>query len=217
MTYQEGIEQLRKLKPDHVLLRMLEAKESTVHFKILQSELKKHSPQEMQPICISDQEADQEEAVDEVEDELLRGMRMQLSGLYVDRAKLSNTFHDCSTNHERRVVSEKVQVVQVRIEMLRQQIRAYKSTGRTPDSDDQYPIPENPFQLRALRDSLRSSISRKRREIMHLGREVSENKPGAADRLPKAEAKLKDLENHLNRVQKAVNTRNLQPGRLSEG
>jgi hypothetical protein len=209
MTYQEGIELLRKAKPDHVLLRLLSEKETAVNFKVLESELKKHSVKEMQPICISDQQADQE-------DEVLRGMRMQLSGLYVDRAKLSNTFHDCSTNQERRVVSEKVQVVQARIVMLRQQIRAYKDTGRSPESDEKYPVPENPFQLLALRDSLRASISRKKREIMHLAREVGEKTPGAAEKLPKAEAKLKDLQNHIHRVEEAVNTRNLQPGRLSE-
>ena len=72
-------------------------------------------------------------------------------------------------------------------------------------------MPEDPFKAIGLRDSLRASISRKKKEIMHLGREVLDNKPGAAERLQKCEVKLRDLTNHLKIVKEDIKDRNLQP------
>lgn len=206
MTYQEQLDTLKKRSPMHPLLRVFHVFRTPGNAFLLARELAKTKPTEPTPV---DVEPEEDEA-DADEDETLRGLRIQQSNLFVERRKLSNTFHDCANDRQRRAVSEKIQVVQRRIEMVREEIRQYKELGYMPEPDEKYPVPEDAFRLAALRDSLRASISRKKREIEHIGREIAENNPDAPAKLEKAEAKLNDLTTHLEHVKKAIRDRNLQ-------
>ena len=219
MTYAEGIELIQKNAPQHPLLRVFLSGETVVNRLLLEKELAKFSsdPRRSAP---APQPADPETddfSPDPVDDQVLRRLRMQQSNLFAERAKLSNSFFNCANQAQRRKVSENIQILQAQIEMVRADIRTYRSQGRLPEPDEKYPVPENPFKLLALRQSLRSSISRKSGEILHLGGEILDKKSGAAERLAKAEAKMTDLKNHLDHVQKTIKARNIQPGRLSEG
>lgn len=207
MTYQEQLDELKRRVPTHPLLRVFAVSPSKINALLLSRELAKTAPQEAEPEA---DEALEEETPDPDEDETLRGLRMQQSNLFIERRKLSNSFHDCANDRQRRTVSEKIQIVQRRIEMVRADIRQYRELGYLPEPDEKYPIPEDTFRLVALRDSLRASISRKKREIEHIGRELAENNPEAPQKLEKAEAKLKDLQTHLEHVKKAIQNRNLQ-------
>lgn len=215
MTYLEKLEALERAVPRHLLLRVFRLIQSAGNEMLLDLELSKQpAPPVAPPAGIQE---DEEEDPDAVEDETLRRMRMEQSNLFVDRRKLSNQFHSCINTRERAAVSEKIQVIQHRIEEVRLRIAQYKEYGRVPEPDEKYPVPGNPFQLLALQGSLRSSISRKKKEIEHLGREIAQNDAAAPGKLEKAEAKLKDLRIHLQHVQKAIDDRDLQPGRLQEG
>lgn len=207
MTYQDKLNALERAAPGHALIRVFRLIQSAGNEMLLDRELEKIPAQAPPAPAIQD-----DPDPDEEEDETLRRLRIDQSNLYAERAKLSNSFHDCANDRQRAVVSEKIQVVQHRIEEVRGLIRQYKQYGTIPEPDEKYPVPEDSFKLLATLHSLRASISRKKREIEHLGREVAENDPAAPEKLEKAEAKLKDLRTHLEHVKKAIDTRNLQPG-----
>lgn len=208
--YQEQLDRLEKANPKHPLLWAFRRGHTASNAMLLAREIAKLPP----PVATTAAaEVDEPDDVDDPEDETLRRLRMEQSNLFSERRKLSNTFHDCGNDRQRALVSEKIQVLQHRIEGVKQTIRKYKEQGRIPEPDEKYPVPDDPFKLLALRDSLRASISRKKKEIMYIGEEM---KFGLAEspKLEKAEAKLKDLTIHLKHVQKAVADRDIQPGRL---
>lgn len=203
MTYQEKIEALRDAEPQHPLLRRLSAGESRANVIILDNCLKKIRQQKK---AAADAPADNEPS-----DPALNRLHIEKSRLYAERARLSNTFHDCQTDKERRKVSEQIQIVQARIEIVRANIRAYKANGRLPEEEEEFPIPADPFRLIGLRDSLRAAISRKKKEIG-----MAET-AGEAEKLGRLKSKQEHLKKHLSIVEKAIETRNIQPGRLQEG
>jgi|GEM_PF-3672414 len=210
MTYPEALERLRAANPEHILLRVLALSESEMNWLILTAELEKYeapSPEVMQT---------PEDAEPQVGDSVLEDLHRKQATLYGERRKLSNSFHDCSTDAERRDVSEAIQAVQRRIEHVRKQMADYKKIGHVPAEAEKYPVPEDPFKLLALRDSLRSSISRKSRQVRELAlKALSDAQHNKS--LNEADNKLRELQNHIERVQKAITDRNIQPGRLREG
>lgn len=223
MTYQEAIEALRAAQPGHVLLRLLSLQETPANRLLLDRELRKIArPTPTQPAMGGSPtppvvEIEGEDAPDDTEDEVLTRLRMQQSDLFCDRRKLSNSFHDCDTDAERAKVSRDTQRVQRQIEWVRKQIADYKAFGYIPGRDEKYPVPDDPFVLLNLRNSLRASVSRKTKEVRLRGADVADEVAGAAEKLQKAEAKLIELQNHLTRVEKTVKDRNIHPERLQEG
>lgn len=223
MTYREKIEALRAAQPGHVLLRVLSLGETPANVLILDKELKKiarvtvtTAPIGAAP-TVTRAEIVENDDQDDPDDEVLARLRMQQSDLFCDRRKLSNSFHDCANDAQRAKVSRDIQSVQRRIEWVRKQIADYKAYGYVPGQDEKYPVPEDPFVLLSLRNSLRASISRKAKEVRLLASDVQDSVPGAGEKLQKAETKLTELQNHLTRVQKTIQDRNIQPVGLQEG
>ena len=219
MTYREAYDALIAAKPDHILRRLL-TNESAGNRVILDAELRKlgvaaAAPGAMRPAATFVEV--ENEAPDDPEDDVLTRLRVNQSDLFTERRRLSNTFHDCDTDGERAVVSRNIQKVQRQIEFVMRQIADYKEHGRIPGQDEKYPVPDDPFALVSLRNSLRASISRKSKEIRLLGEDVANEVPVAAEKLQRAETKFSELQNHLTRVQKAVEDRNIQPRGLQEG
>jgi DNA repair exonuclease SbcCD ATPase subunit len=217
MSYQEALEALRAVNPGHVLLRILGASQTAGNRLILDRELAKLAVQESDTPPIGDPTTPDELDVDPVGDPVLEDLHRLQSVLFADRRKLSNSFHDCQTDGERRDVSEAIQAVQRRIEHVREQMKDYKRIGHVPAPDEKYPVPEDPFRLIALQASLRASISRKSREARDLAAAEAENDQNSSKKLPQAESKLRELQNHLERVQKAIKDRNIQPSGLRQG
>ncbi len=218
MSYQEALEALRKAKPDHVLLRILSMQQTEGNRLILDRELEKLEPPEDEtPALISEVDASIEVEIEDGGDAVLADFYRQQATLFGQRRKMSNSFHSCGTDSERREVSEAIQAVQRRIEHVRQQMREYKTLGHVPAANEKYPVPEDAFKLLALRASLRSNISRKSKEAKELALKSLENDAQATKKLTLAEMKLRELQNHLERVQKSIHDKNIQPGRLREG
>lgn len=210
MTYHQALDALRVAKPDHLLLRLLSMGETPGNRVILDRELAKFTEAEA-PFEV--------EIIDlhKTGDSTLEDLYRQQSDLFGERRRLSNMFHNCSTDGDRRAISEDIQGIQRKIEHVRKQVADYKALGHVPTSDERYPIPDDPFRLIALRDSLRASISRKSRQARELAALALEEKLQNPKSLTQAENKLRDLQTHLQRVQKAIDDRNIQPGRLREG
>lgn len=214
MTYQDKIRELERLNPAHPLLRIFRLSENAGNNVLLTRELEKAGWGE--PECGELPEESVELPPIEVDDDVLRGLHREQTSLYGERRKISNELHECFTDRQRALVSERIQVVQSRIEIIREKIRAYQMHGRIVE-DEKYPIPEDPFRLLALEKSLLSSRSRKSREIREIGESLLNNKPGAQEKLDRAETKMREIETHLTHVRKKIKTRNIQPGAISQG
>lgn len=216
MTYAQKIEALEHLQPDNRLLRIFRMVQSPGNEMLLDVELDKvgipvSAPAPAEPVAL------EEPVQTEAEDPTLTELHREQTYLFGQRRKISNEFHECFNDRQRAQVSERIQVIQARIEIVRDNIRAFRQHGHLPESDEKYPIPEDPFRLIALEKSLLASRSRKGREIREIGDQILHKRPGAEDRLQKAEAKYKELDTHLTHVRKAIQTRNLQPGAIPEG
>lgn len=202
MTYEEKLELLRHHNPAHILLRMLTASRSASSTLIL-DRLIADIPVKAAPE-VQEEEPEDVRDLDDPADVKLAAMRREQSDLFTIRRRLSNSFHDCQNDRQRASVSDQVQEVQRQIDRLFAKIDAYKSLGLDPGKrDEKYPIPEHPGDRVQLQYSLRSSISRKRGQIKDLA-----DQP---EKLEKAEAKLRELQNHLKHVEKAI-AADLQPG-----
>lgn len=207
MTYAEALAALKAQQPGHLLLRLLSLAETPANRLILERELSKFPDQE---------EAPKEIASPGEQTGVLDGLFRQQSDLFGERRKLSNSFHDCQTDADRRAVSISIQSVQARIEFVRSQIKDFKALGHLPKADEKYPVPEDPFKLGALRASLRASISRKTRELKDLALEALDGKEDLK-KTAASETKLRELQNHLKLVQKSIQDRNIQSSGLREG
>lgn len=217
MTYAEKIEALERQQPDHRLLRIFRMVQSAGNELLLDAELAKVGAPVSAPAPAPEPVALEASVEVEVEDPILTELHREQTYLFGQRRKTSNEFHQCFTDRQRAHVSERIQVIQARIEIVRENIRAFRQHGRLPEADEKYPIPEDPFRLIAMEKSLLASRSRKGREIREIGEQILHKRPGAEERLQKAEAKYKELDTHLNHVRKAIQTRNLQPGSIPEG
>ncbi len=192
MTEQEYIEDLAALTlldPAHILLNRLREGFSVPNKYLLIGALKK-AREIAESVVI-------EEVVIEVDcDDFLKGLYNRKSTLFCDRRKLSNTFHTCKSDRERADVSDNIQGVQRNIEQVMRDIKIYQDKGMI-EVQEKYPVPADPLKRQLLIQSLRSSISRKRKEIADLKIRVGDGLPGIAEKLNKCEFKLQDLTTHL--------------------
>jgi membrane-bound lytic murein transglycosylase len=120
---------------------------------------------------------------------------MQKRTLYGQRAKLSNRFHECSTDAQRAAVSEDIERVQEEIEKVQKVIRAWQEKGELPQKAKR----GNPEM-----DLLLLNVQRARAAIYDYRRNlrVELNKPDhpkKAKKIAEYEQKLRDKTNEYNR------------------
>lgn len=190
--YASKLEELERLAPKNLLLDKLKQGTGIVNNVLLAIELKKAREEAI------------EEPGDPIGDDRLKVMRVELRKLFSDRAVLSNQFHDCKTNADRAVVSEDIQVVQRNIERVMGWIRQYIVHGTLPDeAERKYYVPKDGLELAKKRNSLRASISRKKKEVERL-RQGDLSSPALARKVESEENKLTDLKMQLANVEEAI-------------
>jgi hypothetical protein len=190
--YASKLEELERLAPKNLLLDKLKQGTGIVNNVLLAIELKKAREEAI------------EEPGDPIGDDRLKAMRVELRKLFSDRAALSNKFHDCKTNADRAVVSEDIQVVQRNIERVMGWIRQYIVHGTLPDeAERKYYVPKDGLELAKKRNSLRASISRKKKEVERL-RQGDLSSPALARKVESEENKLTDLKMQLANVEEAI-------------
>ena len=119
-------------------------------------------PSEVEPIE-EERAAESPESLD-----ALKKSYDNLKTLFIDRAKLSNTFHDVVTDEDRAAISRKIQAVQANIAMEMRAIAHIKQYGVAPSSlahgfshgDGGFVIPDNDYELFKAKELLRQSLSR---------------------------------------------------------
>lgn len=137
-------------------------------------------------------------------DEVYNSISKIISTLFSERAKMSNKFHDCLDDNERARVSMKISNIQSEIKKQLDRRDHYRKTGQLSEDhhSEKYEVPNDPIKLIGKRNSLRSSISRLKKQLLMLAASP-EDHPGRK-KIKEKEEQLREKEIHLMHVQKAI-------------
>ena len=129
--YFESLAWLEKVCPGHVLLPTLRNGFVPTNIIYLEHALKQHA-----------EEPDAPRQVDQViqkgsDPERVKKLYIQKKGLYNDRRKLSNSFHDYSTDAERAQVSDQIGRIQDQIETVQKTLRTWQEKGTLPKEESE--------------------------------------------------------------------------------
>lgn len=119
-----------------------------------------------------------------------------------ERMKLSNAFHDCNSNSERKRVYDKLKSVEDAIQEQGRKIAYFKKTGKALDDVVDIPattLPDDPVELMKIRNNLRSNISKKLK--------IMDQFPKNHPRSIKAHTQYVDFDKKLKEVETKINKR----------
>ena len=190
--YLAGVQLLMAQRPDHLLLETLKGGFSPLNVIYMKRALKDLP----QPKVI-------EEVEIKKEDTALHQVMIDKKSLFGRRAKLSNTFHSCSSDADRANVSDDIQQVQRQIEGTLSSISFYKKNGTMPAKEEDTQINLSGIELIKRRNSLRSNISIKKRQIENYFRLPEGHKD--RDKISDLEEKLKTLQTQKHNVEISIN------------
>lgn len=138
------------------------------------------------------------------DDAFLNSLYNKKTRLFSKRAMTSNRLHICKDDDARAEVSDDIKAIQNKINLNQQDIDTYKSTGKLPVYlNEKYPVPDDPLQRHKKLNSLRASISRKRKDIKIIAALPDDHK-SKSKKLCEAESKLSELETYKSHVEKAI-------------
>lgn len=127
-----------------------------------------------------------------VADETMRELWRRRTELFGEMNKLSNKFHDCKTDAQRRLNSELIMSIWSQITRVKAQIAQYKETGELYDQPGAAEMPENPVALGKKLNSLRSQRSQLKKKILDIAG-LDEGTPGKQSDINKLEDDIKKL------------------------
>lgn len=108
------------------------------------------------------------------------------------RAKTSNSFHECKTDADRRAVSARILEIEKEIRVNEGKITHIKTHGHLPlDIVREEVLPDDPIALMRTLASINAKISQTKKKLLELGA-LSDNDPQRSQ-IPKYEAKLAGL------------------------
>lgn len=129
--YFDQLTWLEKVQPGHVLLPTLRSGFSAINCIYLASALKSMATEPDAP-----EKAQAQVNEDPNTPDSIRKLHMQRRTLFTDRAKLSNSFHDCQSDQERAAVSVRIEAIQNQIEHINKQLRDWKERGKLPEKEE---------------------------------------------------------------------------------
>lgn len=179
--YRLGLETLRLLAPQHLLLdRIEEEGNSTVGNRLLYHALTN----------LPDDPVPPEDDLPPVAEDLYREQKRLLQ----KRSRTHNRYHDCTTDIERGAVHRELVRLQLNINNVSRRLEYYEQAGEMPPTppgqttagtDD---LPQTAYEQLALRNKIVKRISYRRRCIREL-----ENKRGHAEELARHQSELNRL------------------------
>jgi hypothetical protein len=178
--YLAGVELLAMRKPDHPLLSIVRSGHTRLNELYLERALK--------DVIGTKAEETEIPGADPVLVNLLKEKRT----LYANRAKLSNSFHDCTSDESRANVSSSIQRIQRAIEAKNAELNYYQQHGKLPEGNQvDIDVPDDPIALMNRLLSVRSSISYNQRRIRILATLAQDNPE--RKKIPTLETNLKEL------------------------
>lgn len=178
--YLAGVELLAMRKPDHPLLAIVRSGYTRLNELYLERALK--------DVIGTKAEETEIPGADPVLVNLLKEKRT----LYANRAKLSNSFHDCTSDESRANISSSIQRIQRAIEAKNAELNYYQQHGKLPEGNQvDIDVPDDPIALMNRLLSVRSSISYNQRRIRILAALAQDNPE--RKKIPTMETNLKEL------------------------
>lgn len=186
--FQAGFEWVKLCNKDEPLLGVLKKGPSKINVLYLQHLLKKYG----EPKAKSDQAAKPLPADDPAVLMLLK----EKKSLFGRRARLSNSFHDATTDAERANISDDIRIVQGHIKAVMRKIEYYQKTGNIPEEAAVKEVELSGVEIMKQLNSVRSKISYHKKKLLELA--AQQNK---GDEISKREKKLKQLERERESLQ----------------
>jgi len=194
MTAQEyhiKVKLIRELDPDNKWLPLLDRGHSVSNEIYLRKALEDAQLDMSTPIP--------EKIISPGDKKIPAKLSAKLNKLYSSRCQLSNQYHILSTINARAKNNDKIMKIQAEMAGIWKQIDFYRATGKLiTEYEDDYGLPNDKWALSAKIRSLRSSISRLKKQIKELpaGDKLEKRKNTLAENIKKlayAEIKLDKL------------------------
>lgn len=189
--YLAGVDWVALRHPKHPLIRSLREGYTKINVIYLKHALKEVGEPERENI---------KAAVVEAKDPILIKLQRERRTLFTHRAKLSNYFHECTTDDQRAANSDEIRLVQRKIEVCLRSIRIYKKTGELPEQAEKEETLTGVALMMKYR-SVVSNISIKKRNLRKAAHARDER---TKKQISRWEAKLKELENERLRLERLI-------------
>lgn len=128
-------------------------------------------------------------------DQTLLGLWKERTHLFGDMNKLSNAFHNCVSDADRKVNSQKIRAVWEQIGAVKERIAYYEEFGKLPPAaqeKEKFPLPDDPVALMKKLASIRAQVSQTQALLRELA-DLPESHPDRETRIKEAEAKRTHL------------------------
>lgn len=188
--YNETLKRIERENPAEPLLSLLLAGCSNLNLIYMRAALKRLKNIDIQPDRDGgdDDEDQQAASLDPVVKELwsLKGQ------LFRERAKHSNRFHDCTSDDQRRSISDAILRIWERIQDTDRKINYYLDHGRLPEGEERFPLPDDPAGIMKKLLSIRSLISQEQVKLRKLA-ELPDDDPQKRTKIEESQARLVEL------------------------
>lgn len=104
----------------------------------------------------------------DTDDAIIRSYNSQLTKLFTQRARLSNTFHISAGNHEDVQIADQVIDVQREIDRVMKDKRYYQERKELPpvaEQEDVFEIPSDPFELMRKMENVRTNLAHAKKRL----------------------------------------------------
>lgn len=145
-------------------------------------------------------------------DQTLKAMWAERTRLFGEMNKRSNHFHECKSDDERAANSREIRAIWSRILDVKERIEYYEAHGELPvaESEERFPLPEEPVALVKKMNSIRAQISQVKKRLDDLGA-LPQDHPDRS-KIGDAEARLAELKLYAGHAEKAIERASVHAG-----
>lgn len=178
--YFDNLTWLEQVRPGYVLLPVIREGYTPVNILYLEHALKELATEPDAPVTAH------EKVIKGNDPERVKSLHVQKRQLYGERHKLSNSFHDCTTDNERAEVSDQIGRIQDQIEQVQKLLRIWQEKGTLPQEEN-----EDPTEADLLRqiNRINQSITYYQQRIRVLANQP--NNPNAPGQIEAYESKIR--------------------------
>lgn len=186
--YKANLKRIERDNPAEPLLRSLRAGWTKVNVIYMKSALKRLPKDDTH----ADRGGSHVQDGPEMTDPVLKELWSLKGQLFRERGKLSNRFHDCTTDEQRKANSDAILRIWERIREIEQKVEHYEEHGQLPAGAERFPLPDDPAALLKKLMSIRSQISMEQQKLRRLS-ELSNDDPQKRTKIEESQARLAEL------------------------
>jgi len=198
--YKANLKRIEADNPAEPLLRSLRAGWTKVNVIYMKSAVNRLPKVDTVPDAATSDE-DESRNIDPI----MRELYAQKGQLFRERAKLSNRFHDCTTDEQRKINSDAIVRVWDQIQEVNTKLDYYDEHGELPAGAERFPLPDDPAALLKKLMSLRSQVSMEQQKLRRLA-ELSEDDPQKRTKIEESQAKLAELKLYRGHAEQKAKT-----------